>query len=131
MATREIPRKEWEGFFNTFSQQHAGWLVTIEILDANLGTQIQAQDWPLVGISTTTNPKDGHTGIAIDIGTTGDAHLTHMIENPMHVKVTQLDHGADEALEIESRDAGRTLVRFRLAMPSEMLNGGVKVKGTN
>ena len=29
MPTREIPRDEWNAFFETFSKQHEGWLVIL------------------------------------------------------------------------------------------------------
>ena len=39
-------------------------------------------------------------------------HLTHMVNKPTHVWVQRAPDNTDEALEIESADGTRTLVRF-------------------
>ena len=38
MPTREIPRDEWNAFFEMFSKQHEGWLVTVEVLGRDIGS---------------------------------------------------------------------------------------------
>ena len=49
-TTREIKREEWSDFFDAFSRRHEGWLVTIELLDKDLGDQIEVRDKALKGI---------------------------------------------------------------------------------
>jgi hypothetical protein len=36
-TTRAVPRAEWLMFFDGFSRQHAGWAVTVEVLDGAIG----------------------------------------------------------------------------------------------
>jgi hypothetical protein len=48
---REIPRDEWAGFLDSFSRQHEGWLVSLEVLGAEIGAQVEAQGLPLEGIT--------------------------------------------------------------------------------
>jgi hypothetical protein len=48
---REILREQWISFFNNFSKQHEGWIVTVEVIDSDLGDQEEAAGLPLVGIS--------------------------------------------------------------------------------
>lgn len=36
MSTREVPREEWVSFCDSFSRQHEGWRVTVEVLGAGL-----------------------------------------------------------------------------------------------
>ena len=31
-ATTEIPRERWVSFFDDFSKQHEGWIVTVEVI---------------------------------------------------------------------------------------------------
>jgi hypothetical protein len=31
MANREIPRGQWTAFFDSFSLQHGGWIVRVEV----------------------------------------------------------------------------------------------------
>ena len=47
---REIPKDEWPKFFDVFSRQHEGWLVTLEIFGNEIGAQIQERELVLGGI---------------------------------------------------------------------------------
>jgi len=51
MSTREIPREEWPEFLESFSRVHEGWLSTVEVLDDQIGSQVEARDLPLQGIA--------------------------------------------------------------------------------
>jgi len=86
MATIEVPRERWNKFFDEFSRQHEGWILSIEVLGSELGAQKEATA-PLVGIS---------------------AHIVNM---PTRVWSRE-DGQANEALEIESADGTKTLLRF-------------------
>jgi hypothetical protein len=122
MPTREIPPSEWSAFFDSFSRQHQGWLVTIEVLAFDIGAQVVARELALQGI--TAEMKDESEGaISIMAGGGPEAHVTHTITAPTQVRLKQSEEGADEALEIESASATITLVRFRSAMPTEMVDG--------
>jgi hypothetical protein len=122
MATREIPRNEWREFFDGFSRRHQGWLVTMEVLGADIGAQVEARELPLVGVTAEVS-HEGEGQIAIIVGDGPQAHVTHTISGPAHVRLKESAAGADEALEIESTDSTMTLVRFRSAMPPEMVDG--------
>jgi hypothetical protein len=123
MATQEIPRDEWKIFLNTFSRQHEGWLATLEVLATDIGAQQEAHDLPLEGI-TATSKDDKSQAITINLGKTPDDHVTHTITEPTRVWLEQTPQGANSALEIESADV-KTLLRFRSALPPEMVDGVV------
>lgn len=122
MRTREIPRDEWVAFFDGFSRQHEGWLVTIEVLGSELGAQVEARELRLEGITADLKGGDEDT-ISIMVGETPDDHITHVITAPSHVHLEQTQEGANEALQIESGDRVTTLLRFRSAMLPEMVDG--------
>jgi hypothetical protein len=128
MATQEIPRDEWKTFLDRFSRQHEGWLATLEVLSADLGAQKEARDLPLRGITATSRDSASET-IAISLGKTPEDHVTHTITGPTHVWLEQTSQGANAALEIESADEVKTLLRFRSALPPEMVDGVVLEKG--
>ena len=46
---REIPRDEWVKYLDGFSRRHEGWPVTVEVLGAEVGAQVEAQELPLRG----------------------------------------------------------------------------------
>jgi len=124
MRTQEIPRQEWKSFFDSFSRQHEGWLATLEVLVCDVGAQEEAHELPLEGVSVASNTNQTET-IAISMGRTLEDHISHTIVKPTHVWLEQTDRGADAALEIESADDAKTLLRFRSPVPSELVDGVV------
>ena len=126
MATREIPRENWNSFFDTFSRQHEGWLATLEVLGRDLGAQEEAHELPLEGVSISSGTNEAET-IAISIGKTPENHISHTVLKPTHVWIEQTQDGADAVLEIESEDDSKTLLRFRSSVPPELVDGVVLV----
>jgi len=124
MQTREIPRDEWVAFFDSFSRQHEGWLVRLEVFGSDIGAQIEAEELPLQGISAELK-GDGEDTISIIIGEAPEQHVTHSIAAPAHVRLEETEQGAHEALQIETTDGNTTLLRFRSAVLPEMVDGMV------
>ena len=124
MPTQKIPREDWNNFFDVFSRQHEGWLATLEIFASDIGAQEEAHELPLEGISIASG-GNGADAIAINLGKTPEDHVTHTITKPEHVWLEQTSGGADAALEIDSDNQTKTLLRFRSAMPPEMVDGVV------
>lgn len=127
MPTQEIKRDEWTAFLDTFSRQHEGWLATLEVLGPDIGAQQEAGDLPLEGI-TATSEDDAVQSIAISLGKTPEDHITHTIIGPTRIWLEQTSLGANAALEIESADEVKTLLRFRSALPADMVDGVVLEK---
>ena len=124
MPTQEIPRTEWNNFFDGFSRQHEGWLATLEVFAPEIGAQEEAHDLPFEGISI-ASADESHNEIAINLGKPSEDHITHTITKAEHVWLEQTPGGANAALEIESENQTKTLLRFRSAMPPEMVDGVV------
>jgi len=124
MPTEEIPRAEWNRFFDAFSRQHEGWLATLEILGDEVGVQAEVHELPLEGISIAAE-DDGSKSIEITIGKSASDHISHLIEKPIHVWLEQTAEGANAALEIQSADQSKALLRFRSPMPPEFVDGVV------
>ena len=122
MSTREIPRDEWNAFFETFSKQHEGWLATVEVLGEEIGAQEEAHELPLVGITADLKGSDADA-VSIIVGKRAEDHITHTITGATHVRLEQAENGADEALQIESAGDATTLLRFRFAMLPELVDG--------
>ena len=124
MATQEILRTDWSDFFDTFSRQHEGWLATLEIFAIDVGAQQEVQELPFEGVSLSSEP-DKSGSIVIGFGKTPEEHISHTVNNPAHIWLQQTTDGANAALEIESQDQSKTLLRFRSPMPSEFVDGVV------
>jgi hypothetical protein len=120
MKTREIPRTEWAAFFDSFSLQHEGWRITLEIFGPDIGDQIEERDLALEGV--TAELADAGDKIEIMIGAQPDDHITHTISAPVQVSLEQTDEGADVALAVKAADETTTLLRFRSAVLPEMVD---------
>ena len=121
MKTREIPKNEWSGFFDRFSQKHEGWLVNLEIFSEEIGAQVEQRELALAGITDEWDEIKGNT-IMIMIGGKTDEHVTHSIACPTQVSLEQTDGGADAALAIKSGDGATTLLKFRSPVLPEMVD---------
>lgn len=124
MKTRQIPKEEWGTFFDNFSRRHDGWLVTLEILDTEIGAQVEGRELPLKGIVDEWDEIKGNE-IMIMVGTKPDDHVTHTIGNATEVSLEQTDGDADVALAIKSADETTTLLRFRSPLLPEFVDGDV------
>jgi hypothetical protein len=122
MRTIEIPRAEWPAFFDSFSRQHEGWLANLEVIDSELGAQIEAEQLPLEGV-TAELKAEGTDQISILLGRKAQDHVSHTVERAIQVMLEQNDAGADEALQIESSEGPKVLLRFRSPMPPELVDG--------
>ena len=128
MSTQEIPREDWNNFFDVFSRQHEGWLATLEVFGPDVGAQEEAHELPFEGISIASE-GNGADAIAINLGKTPEDHVTHTITKPEHVWLEQTSGGANAALEIESENQNKALLRFRSTLPPEMVDGVVGLSG--
>ena len=119
--TIEVPREAWVRTLDEFTRLHEGWLVSIEVLKADLGAQSEIEELPLLGISADRLEHDGT--IAISVARSGREHLTHFVQAVTRMHREQTAAGADVALQLESADGTRTIIRFRVAAAPETVNG--------
>lgn len=124
MQTRQIPRSEWPAFLDTFSRQHEGWLVKLEIMNPEIGAQVEETGLVLEGLTDEWDEVAGNT-IMIMAGNTPDDHVTHSINKPTEVSLEQTDEGADAALSIKSADGTTALLSFRSAVLPETVDAVV------
>ena len=107
--TREIPREAWNTFFSRFSNDHETQFVAVEVMGRDIGAQVEGRALLLSGISPA---DDAGESLALMFDSVNGEHLTHMVNKPTHVWLQRTAGNTDEALEIESADGTRTLVRF-------------------
>jgi hypothetical protein len=124
MQTVQIPREAWSQTLNDFSAMHEGWLVSVDVLSAEIGAQPEVHDLPLVGVVAEPD-GDGGT-ITISAARQAAGQITHTIHSPTRVWIERTDEGADAAVQIESADGAKTIVRFRTPALPETVDGVVK-----
>ena len=123
MSTREVTRSEWSNFFNIFSKEHEGWLATLEIMGDEVGAQPEAIELPFEGISI--NSEAEPESLVISFGGATEDHISHWIELPRHVWLSETGEGTHDSLEIEEEGNQKTLLRFRSPMLPELVDGTV------
>jgi hypothetical protein len=124
MKATQIARKEWPSFFDGFSRQHEGWLVTLEIFQPEIGAQVEERDLALAGVTAELGNGDKDK-IEIMIGGKPNQHVTHTVLNPVEVSLEHTEDGVNHALAIKSADDATTLLCFRTAMRPEMVESVV------
>ena len=121
--TVEIPRRDWTRRLNEFTAIHEGWLVSLDILGAELGAQPAIDNLPLVGISADRTDHDGT--IVVSVARSRTEHFTHIVEAVTRIYLERTDDGADAALQIESADDTKAILRFRATALPEAVDGVV------
>jgi hypothetical protein len=124
--TIELAREDWTRTLKEFSAIHEGWLVSLDILSPAMGAQPQITDLPLVGV--TFEPDDGGTMTVTAASSPGD-HMTHAIRLPARAWIERTDAGADIALEVESADGIKAILRFRTTALPETVDGVARWPG--
>jgi len=60
----EVPRAEWQQFLQDLTRERAGDEVTLEVLDPDLGDEVEVERLPLAYIEY--DPKDDEVNVAVD-----------------------------------------------------------------
>ncbi len=123
METVELPREEWIRRLNEFTAIHEGWLVSLDVLSAELGAQPEIDNLPLLGVSADRANHDGT--VVVSVALSRSEHLTHIVEAVTRIYLERTDDGADVALQIESANGTKAILRFRATALPETVDGVV------
>lgn len=109
MEARDIPSEQWLTFINDFSRSHAGDLVSIEVLDNEMGPQHIVDHIPLLGISLDTRGTRP-SSLEIAAGDEQVGLIRHVIDLPLAIHMAGGEAEREVALEIEPAHGPKTLV---------------------
>lgn len=123
MQVVEIPREAWVRRLNEFTIIHQGWLVSLHVSDAEPGAQPDIDNLPLLGVSA--DHIDHNGTIAVSVARSASEHFTHIVEAVRRIYIERTNDGADAALQIESADGTRAILRFRATALPETVDGVV------
>ena len=117
MKPKDIQRDQWPAFFDSFTREHTGWTITLEIIGTEIGAQIQDRELVFEGI--VTEGKE----IMIMAGERLDGHITHRIAQPMQVSFDEDEESASAGIMIKAADAITTLLKLRAPTFLEVVQG--------
>ena len=120
MRTLEIPPEAWADRLGEFTAMHEGWLVSLDVL-GDLGAQTVIDNLPLLGVST--DRVEHNRTIVISVARSASEHFTHIIEAAQRIYIQRADDGAEAALQVESADGTKTILRFRATVLPESVDG--------
>ena len=127
MQTVQVPREAWSRTLDDFSAVHDGWLVSVDVLSAEMGAQPEVQGLPLIGV--VAEPGGDGGAITISAARPAAGQITHTIHSPTRLWIERSDEGADAAVQIESADGAKTIVRFRTSALPETVDGMPPAQG--
>lgn len=105
-ATTRFAAYEWSERLEEFTRRNAGRIATLEVIDPELGAQIEEKGFPFIGASF--DPRDGRVQIMVgDFG--GRRHLTRSIGGVTAVQVLRDRQGRDMLLRV-GHGRGQTLL---------------------
>lgn len=108
MQTLTIPPEQWKTRLNKLSESFEGWLVSLDVIPHADGRLREFRHIPLLGITAEPNGP-----IVISVAEVTGEHVSHIIHSPTRVLLDKTDSGANAALEVESADGERAVLRFR------------------
>ncbi len=119
--TTEIPVTEWAEFFKSFSEDHDRATVGVEVMSPEVGAQVAARELRFMGISA--DQAHQPSTLFVSLETTHGDHVTHAVPAPTHIWLERSPAGAELALQIETKDRSKTLLRFQPAQKAESFEG--------
>lgn len=108
--TRNIEQNQWITFLDDFTRENRGSHARLEILGPEVGSQVEAEDRPLNGLSADT--KDGEHSVSISFGSSAEDHFEHGIQNVTAIRLLPVRGESGPTLEVVSRDETRAVLEL-------------------
>jgi len=116
-TTQELDAEKWHEYFDSVTPSIEGMLVTIEVMDEQVGDQLEVERVPLQAISY--DPKDDVLEVAVGgRGVRYPVVLRHFISSPQTVSVEESSSVTPAAVFVTDGSGVRTLIR--LFEPTEL-----------
>ena len=110
-TTRELERATWPKYLDSIASSIEGLLVTVELMDEQLGDQTDIERLPAQAISY--DPRDDVLEVAVGgRGTRYPVVLRHFISKPTAISVEESPEGTPNAILVTDPSGVRTLIRL-------------------
>jgi hypothetical protein len=123
MKSEKIPEFEWQDFFNSFSKQHLKWHSYIEVLNSHGSKQIISDNKPLKKIFVSLDGSKNSLTIVLD--SSEEIESDYKINNIEEIFLEEQE-GIHKGLKIITSEGNEVYLRFRSALPTDMLEGIVR-----
>lgn len=106
---KQVERKEWLFFADSFSEENNGRSVTIESVSQDMGDETLAEKTALIALDFDDKESPGAAMITVGKGT---ETFTHILEAPDAVWFERLGFGKIAAMEVVAANGDRLIIRF-------------------
>ncbi|WP_456401547.1 DUF5335 domain-containing protein [Persephonella sp.] len=103
MGIRKLEKSEWENYFDSLSKKLGAKEVQIEIINEEIGDQIETWWQNLTGLSY--DPKDNDFEVAAE-------RHDHLIHNPVEIYVDE-DVDGVKTVEVIQEDGTKHIIKLR------------------
>jgi len=121
----EIPAARWFDALDQFSRRHHGQVAQMVTVSPDSGVHPQSRELPLMGI--TAEPAEGGPHIEVVAASPDGTHVSHEIEHPTKLRLSEWNDGVSAQLEIEAENG--YLTRVRVGPAEQILPPGVITDG--
>jgi hypothetical protein len=110
MTIRQLPKSQWQAYFDRVSKGLQTRTAQIEVAALSLGSQVAAKWTPLIGI--TYDPKDDILEVALE-------SLDHLVHSPRTVSIDESAMGLS-SLEVIDGEGRQQIIRLKepLTLPA-------------
>jgi hypothetical protein len=118
MLTVEVPRADWARTLAAFTAVHDGWVVSVDLLGPDIGSQPIISNLPLLGGIRGSGRCDCHLRGQLS------NQSCHAHRSRRHTPLHRADgRWAGVALGLPSTDGTETILRFRIVALPETVDG--------
>jgi hypothetical protein len=131
MKTRsEIAKGLWQSFCASYTRQHVGWMVKVDVYDPSMSRlcgetpspclKLMANDLTFQGIAL--EDRSSRPQLLVTLASNGEL-FTHRLMRPTHIVAIETASGLHEGLLIHDKTGGLMQIRFREPASAELLDG--------
>jgi hypothetical protein len=118
-TSRQPVRQEWPGFLTAIAEVDRGHPVSIEVISAELGSQVEAEGMPLEDLAYDERADAFVISVGSQSGEPGA--LRHVVEQPWKILFDPPSPLAVRTIDVEGPDGAHTLVTLhsRPSLPTD------------
>jgi hypothetical protein len=126
ITTRKVSDDDWANFCDTFSREHHGWLVSVEVASPERGgarelmaPKLLAQNLPLQEVREAQHNGDAEIMITVGEGADETSFLVEHVAALFETSEAEKDTG----MRIDSTNNTSTMLQFRVPATPQDLDG--------
>lgn len=126
----EIAKGLWQSFCDSYTRQHLGWIVKVDVYepslpesgDADPSSSLKEVATDLVFQGLALQDGDSHPELMVTFASDGTL-FTFRLRHPTHIVAIETPAGQHEGLLLHDKTGGLVQIKFRVPATPELLDG--------